>query len=744
MRRSQACRNAGGGAAWVWLLALSIIHARAAACPDSGTWVPGSNGRCYKITTTWAAHWQCEVLCAGEDNNASLACISSAEENEVVAGLVSGPLNAHAHRLWIGHYQHLGAMEPSGGWGLCSSGEAATGANWTGANWMPGEPNEEHAYGEDCVAVYSGQSMLWFDVPCSRPLRCLCEHGASASPEYAASATEQRARLATRTWLMFLLVVLFSLAPLLLFCCYSRLLRPCLPPTTTSASTTFASITSAEDAAHPPLRRDSTTSAVATLAAAERANATLRMRVSGTIALAGWSLIVLGATPFGAFWVLQMDLSATAGSFSYYTAAFAWGLPLFLLALRPTDARAIASVCRFGFASVLAAIPLSIFLATVSLIFMGDFFVFGSCLAAILLLLTSAGLIAPTVLTCATQSDCASSSVFAMTPRRRLRRLWQTARFALSCGAAILSTLLLARALHYGAATLEYPHTRGLIVSNASCLLSAIVFAPATRGRVHRWLGQLGKQGTKEQEAAAVASLIGGGTGGGVAKAMATAQAKFRVLPLASLTADDLASNADTGLNARVRPARLGECEAFMSHSWQDDGAKKFARLHEHAWGATEPTIWLDKACIPQTDIDASLAVLPIFLAGCQQLLVILGPSYPTRLWCVMELFVFLRMGGQRSDMVVKLLDESAEAGLRRFDAAKARCYHDVDRQKLLAVIEAAFGSFQPFNKIVCGVFQDSLILNVGTKDPGAMPTKYQVTAVEAQAESQAESAGVR
>ena len=40
-----------------------------------------------------------------------------------------------------------------------------------------------------------------------------------------------------------------------------------------------------------------------------------------------------------------------------------------------------------------------------------------------------------------------------------------------------------------------------------------------------------------------------------------------------------------------------------------------------------------DKACIPQDDIDRSLACLPIFLAGCNGLLIMAGPTYASRLW---------------------------------------------------------------------------------------------------------------
>ena len=50
--------------------------------------------------------------------------------------------------------------------------------------------------------------------------------------------------------------------------------------------------------------------------------------------------------------------------------------------------------------------------------------------------------------------------------------------------------------------------------------------------------------------------------------------------------------------------------------------------------GDTEQLVWLDKSCIDQTSIDESLACLPVFLAGCRQLLVLAGQTYATRLWC--------------------------------------------------------------------------------------------------------------
>ena len=76
-----------------------------------------------------------------------------------------------------------------------------------------------------------------------------------------------------------------------------------------------------------------------------------------------------------------------------------------------------------------------------------------------------------------------------------------------------------------------------------------------------------------------------------------------------------------------------------------------------------------------------------------------------------MELFVFVRMGGSREDIDVRLLEETTNPAVRltSFDAGAAKCFLDRDRQKLLAVIEATFGTFSPFNKLVRELFKKQL-----------------------------------
>lgn len=91
---------------------------------------------------------------------------------------------------------------------------------------------------------------------------------------------------------------------------------------------------------------------------------------------------------------------------------------------------------------------------------------------------------------------------------------------------------------------------------------------------------------------------------------------------------------------ANVRPVSLGQADAFVSHSWHDPADAKWEALC--AWSeefrarhGRAPLLWIDKECIEQTNIAAQLQSLPVYLAGCQQLLVLHGPTYLQRLWCV-------------------------------------------------------------------------------------------------------------
>ena len=112
--------------------------------------------------------------------------------------------------------------------------------------------------------------------------------------------------------------------------------------------------------------------------------------------------------------------------------------------------------------------------------------------------------------------------------------------------------------------------------------------------------------------------------------------------------------------------------------------------------------LWFDKACLDQQRIEESLAMLPIFLASCRTFLVLAGPTYVERLWCIVEVFTYLRMGGSPEQMiVVPLAGDAPTLNFSTFDAENAKCFSPEDKRKLLQAITQAFGTCAPFNAIV-------------------------------------------
>merc|ERR1712008_256971 len=99
-------------------------------------------------------------------------------------------------------------------------------------------------------------------------------------------------------------------------------------------------------------------------------------------------------------------------------------------------------------------------------------------------------------------------------------------------------------------------------------------------------------------------------------------------------------------------------------------GELKWKAISEHCsvferkYGRS-PTIWLDKVCIDQAQISRDLRCLPVFLAGCNELLVTSGSTYTSRLWCCVELFVHFSMriedGSRREPHIVLLAEDECE-----------------------------------------------------------------------------------
>ncbi|CAK0798765.1 unnamed protein product [Prorocentrum cordatum] len=194
------------------------------------------------------------------------------------------------------------------------------------------------------------------------------------------------------------------------------------------------------------------------------------------------------------------------------------------------------------------------------------------------------------------------------------------------------------------------------------------------------------------------------------------ASARFCCISLGQLTYADSETNAPSVLQARLAmPSKLGLCDAFISHSWHDSAVTKWDTLQEWrngfvAQNGREPKVWFDKCCIDQGNIDADLRCLPVFLSGCQKLVVLCGVTYLSRLWCIMELFIFVHMGGDPKDIELHLLLRAGRkledrgmisAMIESFDAGMCTCANDSDRDRMLEIIHTAYGELDEFNKAV-------------------------------------------
>ena len=615
---------------------------------------------------------------------------------------------------WIGNYQRPGSTEPADGWDMCPSGETV---NFT--NWAPGEPNEIGIASWRCADLVIGGS--WYDMGCSMyiTMPCLCEYGADASPDYLSllnaelqALQAEAARLLGSIVALWLLPALVALVALgyckccRCACCPWRV----MPPTTLSPTPTS-----------PPPPSAPTTGAA--LDAAEKAAKERHARVAFTTAQLGWMLITFLFAP-NFFWVVfGTNLSPVIGSTFFYFAAAPWAGALLLLTLRPIDAAAIRGIGIFTFCGLLVGVFYWAYLAASPSFSGRNPIVIGSYAFVSVLCLADAVQVLP-ILICRPNTMC-------MPPRRMLLRLWFVFRLGLGGAAAVIVPLFF-YPLYFGGRiapiwTADDLQTCSL-ANFASCLLAALVLTPANRGRVLRLLAAITstRGSSYEHEAASVAALLSNRS---ATTTLAMGAERFRALPFASLTRAELAmSTPDPAMHAKTVPATLGSVHAFLSHSWGDDGDAKFDKVHEWA-GGEDKLVWLDKACIDQRNVSESLACLPVFLAGCKQLFVLAGPSYTSRLWCVMELFIFVRMGGQRADIIVELLGDETDdltSSLATFDCYAARCYLDRDRQGLLAVIEASFGTVEPFNTLVRGIFLEQVTV------PSELPAPARLFPIDA------------
>lgn len=211
-------------------------------------------------------------------------------------------------------------------------------------------------------------------------------------------------------------------------------------------------------------------------------------------------------------------------------------------------------------------------------------------------------------------------------------------------------------------------------------LVGPLLVHGGLRQRMQTWLAS---RGEAISAAAGVAGLLGNHAPEAV---QAKAAEIFRSVTLDRLTLADMReSTPNPALYTRSEPATFARVDAFVSHrhapraarasvrarthaavprrpelstqqparggggasgpraapctcSWRDDADAKWTELSE--WCAAfqrragrQPRLWIDKVCLDQTQIEDNLMCLPVFLAGCNQLLILAGSTYLSRLW---------------------------------------------------------------------------------------------------------------
>jgi len=229
---------------------------------------------------------------------------------------------------------------------------------------------------------------------------------------------------------------------------------------------------------------------------------------------------------------------------------------------------------------------------------------------------------------------------------------------------------------------------------------------------VRRW----GQQRGAAVMAGGIASFLGGLE---PRKAVELAKARFHAICLEDLSPGDVADNLpDRALYALTRPVRLGGCDAFVSHSWHDDSDAKWQALQAFRNGFVakherEPLIWFDKCCIDQNNIEDDLRCLPVFVSGCKSMVILCGTSYLSRLWCIVELMTWMQIHGSIENVtLLNVLRYGREdedfmdilGSFQSFDARSCECFKKDDKERLMVIIETAWGTIESFNAAIAGV----------------------------------------
>merc|ERR1712187_770755 len=96
-------------------------------------------------------------------------------------------------------------------------------------------------------------------------------------------------------------------------------------------------------------------------------------------------------------------------------------------------------------------------------------------------------------------------------------------------------------------------------------------------------------------------------------------------------------------------------------------------------------------------------------------MVVFCGRTYLSRLWCIVELFTYVHMGGSicsiEFEPVLRRGHENEDlrsiaATFEAFDAQQCTCFLTEDKDRMLDIICSAYGDLRDFNKAVREIFR--------------------------------------
>eukprot|EP00930_Biecheleria_cincta_P001459 TRINITY_DN102599_c0_g1_i1.p1 TRINITY_DN102599_c0_g1~~TRINITY_DN102599_c0_g1_i1.p1 ORF type:complete len:604 (-),score=114.49 TRINITY_DN102599_c0_g1_i1:21-1832(-) len=243
------------------------------------------------------------------------------------------------------------------------------------------------------------------------------------------------------------------------------------------------------------------------------------------------------------------------------------------------------------------------------------------------------------------------------------------------------------------------------IAAGAVLFLTGLMFQhPSSRRKVHQWLGSwAGTVG------GGIAELLGGR---GIEEVVAVATSNLRAISCEKVQFSHFANRQTKEQSQELflltESAEFGGVDAFVSHGWHDDAQakwdtfqawrKEFKELH-----GREPKIWLDMYCGTQLDIEASLAVLPVYIASCKRLLSLAGPGYLRDLRSLVEIFTFAEVGRSAEDFELRVLpsEKNMDDLVASLKVWQATSSHEAEIPYLRMVLEAGYAGQHGIESIV-------------------------------------------